>query len=340
MRSIHPKPRQAVALAAAIWFACACGCRNQPSGLPNPFLAPDRVPPPATRALLPGQAQPYYPGDPLPVMQSSATPDGAPGATNNSPAATQFASTDGLNWGAPGAGSGDPRTTDPRTTGMETLANNSASRSTPRSNEPAVAIPSDGDSLRFTLPSPEPVAAAPAAASPAGASAPQPMQLAAAPSVQSVVPATYLAPIPSRQPEAAIAQVGATSPPSTGPWRIPQLAQQTSAATLGAPTFSMSPPNSMDVRLRAVPSPSPQPVEPTTPRIRIPGYAVPPMATGASITIQPAPFYATPYMASPTLQTVQIGPIAPPTGSMAMNYTAPQGVVASGDGFRPRSSRR
>ena len=74
MKSIHPKSRQAVALVAAIWFACAYGCRNQTSGLPNPFLAPGRVPPPATRALLPGQAQPYYPGDPLPVMQSSLTP--------------------------------------------------------------------------------------------------------------------------------------------------------------------------------------------------------------------------------------------------------------------------
>lgn len=42
------------------------GCRTQSTAMTNPFLAPDRVPPPATRTLLPGTAQPYYPGDPVP----------------------------------------------------------------------------------------------------------------------------------------------------------------------------------------------------------------------------------------------------------------------------------
>lgn len=42
------------------------GCRSQSPTMTNPFLAPDRVPPPATRTLLPGTAQPYYPGDPVP----------------------------------------------------------------------------------------------------------------------------------------------------------------------------------------------------------------------------------------------------------------------------------
>ncbi|MGI9427096.1 MAG: hypothetical protein ACR2NM_00445, partial [Bythopirellula sp.] len=48
----------------------------------NPFLAPDRVPPPATRTLLPGTAQPYYPGDPVPNSPAINTPPAgfAPGA--------------------------------------------------------------------------------------------------------------------------------------------------------------------------------------------------------------------------------------------------------------------
>jgi hypothetical protein len=36
------------------------GCRSQSTPLTNPFLAPDRVPPPATGTLAPGTAQPYY----------------------------------------------------------------------------------------------------------------------------------------------------------------------------------------------------------------------------------------------------------------------------------------
>src|SRR5688572_22357140 len=142
MTSIHPKSTQAVAFVAASWFVCACGCRSQPSGLPNPFLAPDLVPPPATRALLPGQAQPYYPGDPLPVMQSSNPPAGAPSSANDQLAAAQFAGSDGLNWNEPGGGSAVVDDVGP-------------TRALARSNESAVAIPSDGDSLRFALPASE-----------------------------------------------------------------------------------------------------------------------------------------------------------------------------------------
>jgi hypothetical protein len=346
MRRVHPKSRQLIALVAAIGFVCAGGCRNQTSGLPNPFLAPDRVPPPATRALLPGQAQPYYPGDPLPVMQSSAAPGTAPGNANSTPAATQFTSADGLNWGAAGSGSGDPRTTsDPRTTvpndpqamNAAAIASNIPARSYPKSNEPGVVIPTDGDSLRFALPAPEPASAATVAAAPTTASSPQPMQLSAAPSTQTVVPAAYLAPIPNNQTAAMAPLTGGTAPPPTGPWRSPQIAPQSSVAPFGVPTINITQPNSMDVRLRAVPSP--EPVPPTTPRIRLPGSADPSAATGASTLSQPTPFYAAPYTGSPVFQTVEISPVAPPSGSMAMNSTA-QGVVASSDGFRARSSMR
>ena len=42
------------------------GCRSQSPTMTNPFLAPDRVPPPATRTLVPGTAQPYYGTAPVP----------------------------------------------------------------------------------------------------------------------------------------------------------------------------------------------------------------------------------------------------------------------------------
>jgi len=56
---------------ALVMFA---GCRSQTTTMSNPFLAPNRVPPPATRTLLPGTAQPYYPGDPLPNSPVIGTP--------------------------------------------------------------------------------------------------------------------------------------------------------------------------------------------------------------------------------------------------------------------------
>lgn len=60
------------------------GCHSQGSPVVNPFLAPDRVPPPSTRTLLPGTAQPYYPGDPVPTTPTSP----APGATCPEPNTT------------------------------------------------------------------------------------------------------------------------------------------------------------------------------------------------------------------------------------------------------------
>ena len=61
------------------------GCRTQTTTMTNPFLAPNRVPPPATRALLPGAAQPYYQGGPVP----NAPVLGAP-TTSFSPGAPPF----------------------------------------------------------------------------------------------------------------------------------------------------------------------------------------------------------------------------------------------------------
>jgi len=65
-----------------IWALCLVavhsGCRTPSASLTNPFLAPDRVPPPATRTLIPGTARPYYPGDPTPNSPAVVSPGTLP----------------------------------------------------------------------------------------------------------------------------------------------------------------------------------------------------------------------------------------------------------------------
>jgi len=70
-----------------------CGCQGNTTAMRNPFASPNRVPPPATRALQPGAAQPYYPGDALPTAPAgpaAVLPPGIqgtvpPGGWNSSP---------------------------------------------------------------------------------------------------------------------------------------------------------------------------------------------------------------------------------------------------------------
>ena len=61
-----------------VFAAVVCaGCSHQPTHFANPLYSADRVPPPSTRTMAPGTAQPYYSGDPLPAMpsgQSSTAP--------------------------------------------------------------------------------------------------------------------------------------------------------------------------------------------------------------------------------------------------------------------------
>src|SRR5262249_54057000 len=106
MKRIHPNLIfGAICTLAASLFAM--GCQSTSSGVNNPFLAPDRVAPPSTRVLAPGQAQPYYQGDPLPTMQSATrTPAAAPTAADS--AAARSASGRTLAWNAPAAGSSAP----------------------------------------------------------------------------------------------------------------------------------------------------------------------------------------------------------------------------------------
>lgn len=276
MKWIHPKLSHAATFVAIAISCGAGGCRNQSGGAVNPFLAPDRVPPPATRSLLPGQAQPYYPGDPLPVMQSG-TAQPADGATFAAAEPSQMPSADtNLAWNSPSSPPSSPPSTQVQRE-PQTIA----------SAELSVAIPADGDSLRFALPSPpEPQPFMPVAPAPLATSQ-QSGQIATTPPTQVVLPASYSAPVS-----------GSAEPAVTSPWRVPQVAEANAWSANGVqpiivppppiaqPIASAAPPSSpmasmplvttassMDVRLRAVPSPPPETVLPTMPRIRLPGYA-------------------------------------------------------------------
>lgn len=282
-----------------------CGCRGQSTAMTNPFMAPDRVPPPSTRAIAPGTAQPYYPGDPLPAMQG-AVPPGAPpiAAAQTAPPPTP------PNTPPPG---GAPSTPPPPA-------------QLSFSNERSVAIPADNADLRFPLPRPAPpsqpqpsVAATqpPPAAGPAGAAA------TAAPPANPISLASYT--------EGAndITPIGAEEPAAGGMWRSPQVSrggavQASHTAPVAAPQapVPMTPPpmpienpNPMPVQLRAVtPPPNPQVLQPSynpPPRMRFPNFFGWPQA-------QPQPT-----------------PVPQPTPA-PVQTAAPAGT----DGFRARTKRQ
>jgi hypothetical protein len=317
MKRIHPNLGKAAVLAVMVWIASAAGCRSRSGTIPSPFLAPDRVPPPATRTLLPGQAQPYYPGDPLPVMQSATGTPAAKAATTSLVSSPQPTSESGLAWSAPGAVA--------RSAPADNMLSSAALA---RSNEPAVAVPADDDSLRFAVP-----AAEPAVIAQATRTAPQEpqaiVQAAAAPQPRAVVPASYHAPI-TESSQRAVVEASAGSIAQTAaasPWRPPRITQSDGRTTIGAAPATvlgvppLAPrPNSIDVRLRAVPSPPPESLESTTPRIRLPSHSTSQPIGRGSVVGQTAPFFVT---------TI-------PATNLASSPAAP----ISPDGFRARGSMR
>src|SRR4051812_5547735 len=112
MNGIHPNLIRAAL--GALFAASLCGgCHSTSSGVANnPFMSPDRVAPPSTRMLAPGQAQPYYQGDPLPVMQSSAPPSPAANPLTSAEAsAARSATGKTLAWNAPAGGNAAPAAT-------------------------------------------------------------------------------------------------------------------------------------------------------------------------------------------------------------------------------------
>ncbi len=128
-----------------VLLSTAIGCRSQSTPLTNPFMAPDRVPPPATQTLAPGSAQPYYPGDPVQGAPAAVTPGAVypPGGTPTYSTPGYPPQTAPV---TPPGGWSQPPTTSPYgvqpTSGYTPLAPNVADNST-------VRISPDDQNLRF-----------------------------------------------------------------------------------------------------------------------------------------------------------------------------------------------
>jgi hypothetical protein len=302
MIRVHPNLNVAATIALAL-ISSASGCKNQQTaGIANPFLAPNRVPPPSTRALLPGQAQPYYQGDPLPVTRNGAT---QPNVVSQTSAETEMPSAEeNLAWTS-------PRATAPMSNAIPTRMNNPVNSppnpSAIASNERAVTIPDDGDSLRFALPQPELAEPQPFTPSgPMARAAPQTpnysqsqLQVPSSPSSRDIAQAAYTEPVITNSPS-----------PAPSPWRSPQIApasavppsipagnyyapQPIMPQPIGQPlaynaapslpaSYGISPAvaaNTMEVRLREVPSPPP--------RIRIPGSDTSVLTVGSADGFRP-----------------------------------------------------
>jgi S-DNA-T family DNA segregation ATPase FtsK/SpoIIIE len=305
MKPIHPNMARIACVATLFFMSAQIGCRTPSGGVANPFLAPDRVPPPATRAIMPGQAQPYYPGDPLPVMQSSTAP--------------QQASQNGnLAWGSRG--------TPTVATGTQPT-----SKALAAANE-KIAIPTDNGDLRFAA---SQRAAPIQAASSQGAASVTPPSAAAAPD-QSIVQAAFNGPGPNQLPTSA-PNVNLIDSEVVSPWRPPQISQSVAAAPLApsAPSAAIpgGEPNGVGVRLRPVPSPPPDPMESPAPRIRLPGYyATQPYYSNAALP--PGRVIYSP----PAMQTINSAPQPLQPGSLSL-AGLPQGATGP-DGFRPRTTMR
>ncbi len=339
MERLHPHQRWSILVLRGLVVIGLAGCSNQQMSASNPFMAPDRVPPPATRSLAPGTAAPYYPGDPVPSAQNTAPAQ---------PAVVQV-----------------PSPIAP----ISSAATQTAPQPLAFSNERNVAIPADNQDLRFVLPAP------PTVEQPQ----PQPVkQIAATPSPApgpQVIPAAFNQPV-GNQP-AAYQPGPATVPVPTatvdegtsGPWRSPQVrpadspvmqaqyVQPQSTQAYQSPVLAAQVPQpqppltapTMPVELRAVPSPAvptmapPQQQVATTPppRMRFPSWT------------DPASWFDSP--AVPAENQQLIGYMVPgPNGQMqmvpleqfqqmqaaAMSTAMQPGPVASSDGFRPRGSTK
>jgi hypothetical protein len=298
MKGLHPNNGHAVALAVSLLAIIVGGCRNQSTALSNPFMAPDRVPPPSTRAIPPGTAQPYYPGDPLPATQSSAPPAApAPVVAQQSPANPALA----------------------------------------KSAESPVSVPSDNGQLRYPLPQPQPVAPAPQP-SVAAAPLPPPPSIAVTPALAAPSVAPPATPnVPSPITQASYTETSASSTPAIqppidlahGPWRQPQIPQSSTAPVIAqiAPP-ALTPPSgaaqqvagpSMPVSIRAVPSTVPSVVTSEPPRIRFPSAITSPapVSPGVPQTVQVTP------LPSDLMRTAT----APQAASTNSDGFRPRGIV-------------
>ncbi|MEM8946640.1 MAG: hypothetical protein AAGD11_15815 [Planctomycetota bacterium] len=143
--------RRTINTFALILLAAALsGCRSQTATMTNPFLAPDRVPPPATRSPALGTAQPYYPGDPVPNTPVIGTPPGTftpagiqtPSTFSPQPAGTV----------PPGGWNTTPQPIPSGSSSVDRWPTNvqQASANLPSSSGAVVQVQPDQQSLRFT----------------------------------------------------------------------------------------------------------------------------------------------------------------------------------------------
>jgi len=303
MRAIHPITGHVATVALIVLCSGVDGCKSTSSGVGNPFLAPDRVPPPSTHALLPGQAQPYYQGDPLPSASQTAPSAPATAAAASPMERSLSPSGRTLAWNAPAtaAASGPPVSPAPP---INQPVSPQITQAVAAVNENSIAVPTDADPLRYALPQAprvETAASPPAAAVVTAENKPTATQpvggTRTAPS-QNVLLASYNAPA-AVVPQAIQPLTTVPSQQSTTPWRSPQLIQPLNSATnvsqqgsiqpLVGSLPTLPPPNSsplaqqpvsiptntMAATLRAVNPPPPQPGDPM-PRIRMPDYLPPP----------------------------------------------------------------
>lgn len=295
MERIHPKPSYAAACVIIALAISSGGCKSSSGMAGSPFMSPDRVPPPNTRAIQPGQAQPYYQGDPLPAMQSAAGPQPTAIAALPAEAETRTPSGRTLSWAQPGAAAPSAASLIPL---VSAPAQFTAAPPVPQAppvvaaTEAPVGVPTDGDPLRFPLPVTQPPeSAAPIASAPVlpanvqANPAAQPAQLAAAAPPSNVQLATYDTPVQFASPTQINLPVVNAPQQAASPWRSPQVApaastpnyapqpvpaQQFNAMPSTPAAPQPIPPNTMAATLRAVEAP-PQPGDPM-PRVRMPGY--------------------------------------------------------------------
>jgi hypothetical protein len=158
--------RSAATLTLLFVAVVAAGCRgNSATPLTNPFLTPDRVPPPSTQALAPGMAAPYYQGDAMPSAAPMAAPTmSMPGTAMPGipaiPAATAPPNTYSPAPGAippasayPGAiyppASTQPNTAYPTSPVTPATPPVNYGGYSPQAKGESIGVPQDGQSLRF-----------------------------------------------------------------------------------------------------------------------------------------------------------------------------------------------
>ncbi|MBL9162714.1 MAG: hypothetical protein JNL18_08290 [Planctomycetaceae bacterium] len=245
---------------ALLVVTLVAGCRSQSTPLTNPFLTPDRVPPPSTQTLAPGAAQPYYPGQTMPGTAPLAA--GAP-AYPQIPAAAAPPNTFVAPPGAlppasayPGAGATYPGGTYPSSPPVTpTTPPLGGGVYPPQAKGESIGVPSDAQSMRFAsatlTPQPSSASAFGDAAGAAGATSAQPAQFRTP--IQSMLPVAG-ASNPSGADRAFTPNAGVQSPQQAAQlsgvtpaeYQAPVGTVKATAANGGAPAGAISAPAAAD----------------------------------------------------------------------------------------------